>query len=312
MNRNSLMEISGRVMHQFVRLTLNKSNDDPMMQELHVDGMLSDVRSIVERVQHFGFTSTPLPRDEQQKGQGGGGSGGDQIKGPAAEAIAAFIGGQRNHPVVIAVDDRRHRPMGLKPGENAQYDDIGQMTLLRRTGLFLLSLDGDQSQQSGGGKDASGGSSSQSTERMVSIRHVEKQKQQRGKVGASGGGGSGGGSGGSSSRTIEITEQAAAGGQQSKQSKQDYKHEGETVNNEMRVTKKRIEFRSGDDVVGYYDKQSKTWCFIGKVKLGTESASHPVYGVNQGLGMTTDPNGSDAVLVNAPKPGPPTSQDERP
>jgi hypothetical protein len=65
-------------------------------------------------------------------------------------------------------------------------------------------------------------------------------------------------------------------------------------------------------VVGYYDKQSKTWCFIGKVKLGTESASHPVYGVNQGLGMTTDPNGSDAVLVNAPKPGPPTSQDERP
>jgi phage gp45-like len=289
MNRNSLMEISGRVMHQFVRLTLNKSNDDPMMQELHVDGMLSDVRSIVERVQHFGFTSTPLPR----------------------EAIAAFIGGQRNHPVVIAVDDRRHRPMGLKPGENAQYDDIGQMTLLRRTGLFLLSLDGDQSQQSGGGKDASGGSSSQSTERMVSIRHVEKQKQQRGKVGASGGGGSGGGSGGSSSRTIEITEQAAAGGQQSK-SKQDYKHEGETVNNEMRVTKKRIEFRSGDDVVGYYDKQSKTWCFIGKVKLGTESASHPVYGVNQGLGMTTDPNGSDAVLVNAPKPGPPTSQDERP
>jgi phage gp45-like len=302
MNRNSLMEISGRVMHQFVRLTLNKSNDDPMMQELHVDGMLSDVRSIVERVQHFGFTSTPLPRDEQQKGQGGGGSGGDQIKGPAAEAIAAFIGGQRNHPVVIAVDDRRHRPMGLKPGENAQYDDIGQMTLLRRTGLFLLSLDDDQ--QSGGG-GGGGGQQQQSQPRMVSIRHVQKKKQERkgmSKAGSSSGGGAG----------AQATTQAAAGGQQSKQSKQDYKHEGETVNTEMRVTKGRIEFRSGDDVVGYYDKQSKTWCFIGKVKLGTESASHPVYGVNQGLGMTTDPNGSDAVLVNAPKPGPPTSQDERP
>jgi phage gp45-like len=301
MNRNSLFEMSNRVMHQFVRLTLNKANDDPMMQELHVDGMMSDVRSIVERVQHFGFTSTPLPRDQsQQQGQGGGGGGSDQMKGPAAEAIMAFIGGQRNHPVVIAVDDRRHRPMGLKPGENAQYDDIGQMTLLRRTGLFLLSLDDDQQSGSGG----SGGSQQQQT-RMVSIRHVQKKKQQR--KGMSGSKSSGG-SGGIGSAMAEP--QAATGGKQ--QSKQDYKHEGDTVNTEMRVTAGRIEFRSGDTVVGYYDKQSKTWCFIGKVKLGTESASHPVYGVNQGLGMTTDPNGSDAVLVNAPKPGPPTSQDERP
>jgi hypothetical protein len=117
----------------------------------------------------------------------------------------------------------------------------------------------------------------------VSVRHVEKQKQKRGQSG----GGQGGG-------------------------QQDFKHEGESVNTEMRVSKNRIEFRSGDTVVGYYDKSSATWCFIGKVKLGTESASHPVYGVNGGLGMTSDPSGNDAVLINAPKPGPPTSLDTKP
>ena len=74
--------------------------------------------------------------------------------------------GQRNHPVCIGIDDRRHRPMGLKPGENAQYDDIGQMTLLRRDATHVLSLD---SQDENGNQ----------VTRYVSIRHVEKQKQQR-------------------------------------------------------------------------------------------------------------------------------------
>jgi hypothetical protein len=176
------------------------------------------------------------------------------------------------------------------------------MTLIRRTGLYLLSLDSpDDSQQqssgSGGGSApqqtaASSGSSGQTVQRFVSVRHVEKQKQQRPTPSSSSGG-----SGGSSS---------------SSSSSQDFQHEGQSVNNEMRVSKARIEFRTGDTVVGYYDKASATWCFIGKVKLGTESAQNPVYGVNGGVGMTSDPNGSDAVLINAPKPGPPTSQDNQP
>ena len=62
----------------------------------------------------------------------------------------------------------------------------------------------------------------------------------------------------------------------------------------------------------YWKKASATWCFIGKVKLGTESASNPVYGVNEGVGMTSDPNGNDAVTINATKPGPPTSMDTMP
>lgn len=45
----------------------------------------------------------------------------------------------------------------------------------------------------------------------------------------------------------------------------DYKHEGESVNCEVRATANRIEFRAGDTVVGYYDKGADTWYFKGKI-----------------------------------------------
>src|SRR6187455_1259433 len=127
MHRSSLTDMACRIMHHAVRLTMNKANDNPMMQELSFDGMVKEGRKIVERMQTFGMTTMPMPRDD--KGGQGGGEGNQ--KGPAAEGIALFLGGMRNHPVVIGVDDRRHRPMGLKAGESAQYDHQGQMTLIR-------------------------------------------------------------------------------------------------------------------------------------------------------------------------------------
>src|SRR4029077_16923551 len=108
MNRNSLLETAGRTMHQIVRLTLNKGNDNPMMQEMSFDGMVKEGRKIVERMQNFGMSMVPMPRDEDDKGGGGGGDAMQNLKGKAAEGIAVFLGGQRNHPVVIGVDDRRH------------------------------------------------------------------------------------------------------------------------------------------------------------------------------------------------------------
>jgi phage gp45-like len=266
MQRNTLLEMSGRAMHMAVRFTLNQGNDNPMMQELNFDGMNSEGRDRVERVQSFGFTSTPLPRDQKQGQQsqsgGGGGTGGDgeQAKGPAAEGIALFLGGQRNHPVVIAVDDRRHRPMGLKPGENAQYDDQGQMTLLRRGGLFLLSLDDEQGSGNGGASQlAADGSQQQNQERMVSLRHVMKKKQQR--PGQSGSGSSGG-------DASAGTRDASGGGAQSQQ---DYEHEGETVNTEVRCKKNTIELLDGETVVGVYNRRDGSWTFKSKIITVTAS-----------------------------------------
>lgn len=273
------------------RSVVDKVDDSKMMQEMGGNFMKGETRDKVESPQNYGFTSVVRPATKGKDGQ----------ITESAEAFISFMGGNRSFPVAGVMDDRRYRPMGLKPGENAQYDDVGQMTLMRRNGLYLLTNDNPEeqsSQQQGGGAtptahDGTSGSSGQQTvERFVSLRHVEKKKQQRKKSGSSEGSGSGG------------TGQG--------QSQQDFKHEGESVNLEVRVNKKRIEFRSGNDVVGYYDKSSKTWCFIGKVKLGTDSAAHPVYGVNGGVGKTSDPSGTDAVLINAPKPGPPTSLDTEP
>jgi phage gp45-like len=274
-------------------------DDGKMMQESNGNFMANEQRSGIEAPQNYGFTSTVRKAIKDAQGK----------ITSSAEGFVSFMGGNRSFPVMGIMDDRRYRPMSLKEGENSQYDDLGQMTLLRRTGLYLLSLDGpdDSQQQSGSSSvsssssrasaqqtDSGSGSSGQDVERFVSVRHVEKQKQQRPQQSSGSQSGSGTGGSGSSS------------------SSQEFQHEGQSVNLEMRVSKKRIEFYSGTTVVGYYDKASSTWCFIGKVKLGTESASNPVYGVNGGVGMTSDPAGSDAVLVHAPKPGPPTSQDTEP
>jgi Bacteriophage Mu Gp45 spike protein len=232
------------------RALVDSVSDNPMMQEMAGSFMKGESRKEIEAPQNYGFSSVILPA---KKGKDG------QIE-ECAEAFMSFIGGNRSFPVAGIMDDRRHRPMGLKPGENAQYDDIGQMTLMRRAGLFLLSLDGpDESQQQGGaqGKAGDSGGQQKNVERMVSLRHVEKKKQERKK---SGQGDSGGGGGGASAASAE--QQAAQGGQQQQQ---DFKHEGESVNTEIRCTKGRIEFRSGDTVVGYYDKGKDAWYFKGKI-----------------------------------------------
>jgi hypothetical protein len=314
MNRNSLSEMSGRVMHQIVRLSLNKGNDNPMMQEMSFDGMVKEGRKIVERMQSFGMSSIPLPRDEQEgggKGGGGGGGGMANLKGAAAEGIALLMGGQRNHPVVIAVDDRRHRPMGMKPGESFQYDHQGQGTLIRNAATFIMSLDDDGDGKAPGGKmlyDAEGFATgkSEKQERFVSVRHVVKKKQDREKktpqqnlqtwIDA-----------GWDYERASIDERAEKA---SAPNHEDYKHEGDEVNNEMKVSKKRIEFNSGGKTVGYYE--GGKWVFIGEIHLGEEGADHPVYGVNGGKGMTTKKSGAGAVLVKAPLPGPPTSLDMQP
>jgi hypothetical protein len=309
--------MSGRVMHQIVRLTMNKANDNPMMQELSFDGMVNEGRKIVERMQSFGMSAIPMPRDEDDKGGGGGGGGGGglgNIKGPAAEGIALLLGGQRNHPVVIAVDDRRHRPMGMKPGESFQYDHQGQGTLIRKAATFIMSLDDEGEGKQPGGKmlrdkDGRATGKSEKQERFVSVRHIKKEKQDREK-------------GGTPEKNIQTWidagwdyERASADERAEKASApnhEDYKHEGkdEDVNNEMRVSKKRIEFRSGNKVVGYYE--GGKWVFIGEVRLGSEDADHNVYGNNEGKGMTAKKSGAGAVLIKAPLPGPPTSLDMQP
>jgi phage gp45-like len=224
------------------RSIVDKVDDTRLMQEMAGNFMKGETRDAVEAPQNYGFTSVVQAATKGLDGQ---------IQ-ECAEAFISFMGGNRSFPVCSIMDDRRFRPMGLQPGENAQYDDNGQMTLMRRAGLFLLSL--DSADQTG-----------KMVQRMASLRHVNKQKQQRQKPtpqpGAPGQGGGGGGGGTVDTRDAQQTDP----NDQIRQSHAQYKHEGESVNTEVRCTKDRIEFRAGDSVVGYYESSSQTWFLQGKI-----------------------------------------------
>ncbi len=92
-------------------------NDDAMLQELQLSVLKGEVLGRAERFQEYGFTSNPL-------------------KG--AEAIVLAVSGTGSHRVVVAVDDRRHRPKGLQPGEVAVYDDLGKTIVFKRNGTLEI------------------------------------------------------------------------------------------------------------------------------------------------------------------------------
>lgn len=259
------------------RTLIDKVDDDQLMQEMNGSMMFGEARQKVEAPQNYGFTSVVRPATKGKDGK---------IE-DCAEGYMSYAGGNRSFSFCAVMDDRRYRPMGLKPGENAQYDDIGQMTLMRRNGLYLLTLDSeDDSQQQGGGGAGGGGSSrdgssggssggGQKVERMVSLRHVEKKKQQRqrGQQGVGQGGGSGGGSGVSISQFDATGGSGSTGGSQTQPGAKDFKHEGETVNTEIRATKKDIQILDGTTVVAKYDKQTGAWTFTSKKITLTASES---------------------------------------
>ena len=93
------------------RAVIELVDDAAKMQLLQLSLMGDEVRDAVERLQQYGFTSVPLE---------------------GAEAIALAVGGNRNHLVVIATDDRRWRKKDLEPGESALYTDEGDYVILKR------------------------------------------------------------------------------------------------------------------------------------------------------------------------------------
>ncbi len=114
---NKLMQpIQRRVRLMISRALLTLVNDGAGIQVVQVKLLAGEVRDSVERMQNYGFTSVP---------HGG------------AEGVMACVSGDRDHGIVIVMDDRRHRPTGLEKGESAQYDDLGQMVHLTRNGIVI-------------------------------------------------------------------------------------------------------------------------------------------------------------------------------
>jgi phage gp45-like len=109
MLRPLALRIANLVARGVVRLV----DDGKKLQLLQVDVLTEETRDEVERVQNYGFTSVPLD---------------------GAEAVVLFVNGRREHGLVVAVEDRRHRLTELEPGEVAVYSESGSKVLLKVNG----------------------------------------------------------------------------------------------------------------------------------------------------------------------------------
>lgn len=102
-----------RIANLVARAVVQLANDSGKLQVLQLDVGADETRDGLERFQEYGLTSVPLA---------------------GAEAVVLFVGGRRDHGLVVAVDDRRHRPSGLQPGEVAVYNSGGARVLLKADG----------------------------------------------------------------------------------------------------------------------------------------------------------------------------------
>lgn len=112
------------------------------MQQVDIEGVSGEKMTGIERFHQYGFVSNVQPEQQQTEQQGSGagglgsGSGATTGKGKSAECVVLCVNGNRSHPIVIMVDDRRYRLQGLKSGEVALFDDQQQQVHITRDGVF--------------------------------------------------------------------------------------------------------------------------------------------------------------------------------
>jgi phage baseplate assembly protein V len=112
---NLLRSLQNKIMLLAGRCVMLAANDALKMQGVQIK-LLADETRTAERFQNYGVSSVPLP---------------------GAEGVAIAIGGERGHTVVIAMDDRRHRPRGMLPGEVAIYNNTGASVVLKSDGSII-------------------------------------------------------------------------------------------------------------------------------------------------------------------------------
>jgi phage baseplate assembly protein V len=106
-----LAPLRARVANMVARAVVQLVNDESKLQLVQLGVLEGETREALERFQEYGFTSAPHP---------------------GAEAVVLFVGGRRDHGLVVAVDDRRYRKKDLEPGESAIYSDEGDHVVLKR------------------------------------------------------------------------------------------------------------------------------------------------------------------------------------
>lgn len=112
-----LAALKRRILLMVSRGTLSTLVDSHGRQKIQLTALKNEVKSDVERVQQYGFTSNPLA---------------------GAQVIMLSVGGNRGHPVAIAVDDPRFRPTDSEGGESGLFHFEGHRIRLMQDGIVQI------------------------------------------------------------------------------------------------------------------------------------------------------------------------------
>jgi phage baseplate assembly protein V len=111
--RELIRPLSTRIANGAARAVVELTDDGPKLQLLQVGVLAGETLDDAEHFQPYGFSSVPL----------GG-----------AEAVVVFPNGDRAHPLVVVVSDRRYRPVGGEPGEVTVYNHTGAKVTITKDG----------------------------------------------------------------------------------------------------------------------------------------------------------------------------------
>jgi phage gp45-like len=124
--RQTLAEAAQRAFNGIARGTLVKADDAHKWQEVRVRTEFGDDWSNVEVAHPYGVTSVAKPPADSKTSD-------------AAECVIVFPDGDRSHPIVIVMGDRRYRLQNLQEGEFAIHDDQGQQVYISRDRIVVNS-----------------------------------------------------------------------------------------------------------------------------------------------------------------------------
>lgn len=113
--RKMMRPLAVRVANSIARAVVELVDDSKKLQLLQLHVLEGEIVDDGEHFQGYGFKSVPLP---------------------GAEAVVLFPNGDRAHPLVVGVDDRRHRPTGWAAGESGLYNNHGAIVRLKADGTI--------------------------------------------------------------------------------------------------------------------------------------------------------------------------------
>jgi phage baseplate assembly protein V len=115
--RRALRPLAVRIANSIARATVQLADDSKKLQLLQLGVLAGETIDKAEHFQSYGFSSVPLA---------------------GAEAVVIFPNGDRSHPLVVGVSDRRYRIVGSQPGEVTVYNNTGASMTMTKDGDIVV------------------------------------------------------------------------------------------------------------------------------------------------------------------------------